>query len=362
MINMNTDAIYKNVNDQSLALYDFEGISEEKIKTIQIIKNTLIDLKMGMSYMDRVNKLKEYKNYDSLTYNNIREDKYIVQSITSIEDKMLISAYRKNENSRIYIYDLKTGELEGKIILDNKAHVGGISYDKKNKILFVTGSNGEINTYDFSIIDELNSKYDREYTINFSDEVELPNEKKVEIKIANNINIRDLDANAEASTIYYYNNRLYVATFDPVDKGKLYSYPVYYDNRKKELIIADNTITNYKIGPRIQGIGITSYNDIDYLVCTQSIGITKSVFLLYEIKNDGLNFIGRKYLNEMGLEGITIDDKGYIVGIFENNSRGVIVTNIMDLVEQVSDSWLGMNPGNEIVSWIGGEVYKLTHK
>ena len=228
--------------------------------------------------------------------------------------------------------------------------------------MFVTGSNGEINTYDYGVIEELNRKYKGVYTIDFSDNVSLVNEDKIEITISNDINVKNMDPESEASTIYYYNNKLYVATFNPVAHGNLFSFPVHYNKKHKKLYINNKNITKYKIGARVQGIGLISWKGKEYLICTQSIGITKSEFLVYEVNDKELTFLGRKYLDEIGLEGITIDENGYIVGIFENSSRGVIVIKISELLNQVSDSWLDYNPGNEFAAWIGGEVYKLKHK
>ena len=66
-----------------------------------------------------------------MNYQNIIEDKYTPQGLTIIEDNYFISAYKKHSPSRIYIYN--KDKCLGKIILDNKAHVGGISYLKEQE-------------------------------------------------------------------------------------------------------------------------------------------------------------------------------------------------------------------------------------
>ena len=351
MIPVPVETNVRSVDDKSLGLFEELELSSDYYDF----------LPFAHDYSEDINQLL-CSSYSRIKYYNIKSDRYVLQSITSVENKVLISAYKKHNYSRIYIYDLENSIYEGMIILDNKAHVGGISYDKDRHILYITGSNGEINSYDYNVINNLEKNCKYGYVIDFSDNVSLPNEKLLEIKINNNINIKNIDETAEASTLYYYNDRLYVGTFNPTDNGYLYSYKVDYDSVNKQINIIDEHTKKYRIGARIQGIALTSYMGKEYLVCTQSIGITKSVFLLYEMYEDGLVFLGRKYLDDIGLEGITIDDKGYIVGIFENNKRNAVVVNIGELIREVSDSWLDYIPGNGIAALIGGEVYKLTHK
>ena len=75
-----------------------------------------------------------------------------IQGYTKAGDYYLITAYDHNHslNSRVYIYD-KAGRCIGYIELKNEfdqtSHVGGITYDEKNDILFITGKDGAINTY-----------------------------------------------------------------------------------------------------------------------------------------------------------------------------------------------------------------------
>lgn len=85
-----------------------------------------------------------------------------VQGYTKAGDYYLITAYDHNHNlnSRVYIYD-KTGRCIGYIKFHNKedknAHVGGITYDEENNIVFITGKEGKVNTYKLNdITDALN--------------------------------------------------------------------------------------------------------------------------------------------------------------------------------------------------------------
>ncbi len=343
--------------------FDFSkmGVTFEYTNLLEIkeVKDKYSKLKEKIEKITSIEVPKDPKPYMRIPYINIKKDGYTVQSITEIDGKMLISAYKRKHYSRLYIYNIDTYSYEGKIILDNKAHVGGISFDHTNDILYITGSNGEINSYDYKIIRELNNE--KNYTINFSDRVENEEEDQLEIKINNNINVKNLDKYAEASTIYYYNNRLYVATFNPTGKGYLYSYKVNYNKENKSISIIDEHTKKYKIGARVQGIALTNYGNKDYLVCSQSIGIANSSILIYEITEDDLVFVGRTYINDHGLEGIAIDDDNNLVGIFENNPRPIIVLSMKELLDEVSSSLLDVSPGNELSSYLGGVVYRLLH-
>ena len=349
--------------DNNFQEYDCSqlGISPElnDIKKIQETRGEYEDLKNKTAEL--MNSSKYNKNiYLRIPYSDIKKEKYTVQSITKVDDKILISAYKSKNYSRLYIYDIETASLEGIIILDNKAHVGGISFDHDKDILYITGSNGEVNSYDYSVIRAIN-KTDN-YVIDLSDSVEKKEEEKLEIKINNNINIRNIDKSVNASTIYYYDNRLYVATFNPTGKGYLYSYKVDYNSENKTVSIIDEHTKKYIVGARIQGIALTKYNNKDYLICSQSIGITYSSFLVYEMTDEELIFVGRTYIDDYGLEGITIDENNNLVGIFEHNDRPILVKSVEELLSEVSDSILDIWPGNELGSYVGGLVYKLTNK
>lgn len=94
----------------------------------------------------------ELLSFNTLNYENIISDGYTPQGITTIDGQIFITAYKSGENSRIYIYDESTSEYKGKLILNNKAHVGGITYDEENGIIFVTGTKGSVNTYSYDRI------------------------------------------------------------------------------------------------------------------------------------------------------------------------------------------------------------------
>ncbi len=235
----------------------------------------------------------------NIDYSNIIKDDYTVQGLTIIDNMFFISAYKKNNLSRIYVYS-ENGYL-GKIILDNKCHVGGISFDKKNNIIFVTGSAKSISTYNYAKI----KKYIKK---NFN--LDLNNHKNLVIK-------NDLITPFRAATLCIYKGYIYIAKFDintSVAKLK-------YTFNKKEIILKnvhDLGIINNSFC--VQGICFHK----NYLYLSSSLGPIKSVISIY---SNNLELISRKIIKQPGIEGIVIKDN-MLYSIYE---RGKPKVSIYDL-------------------------------
>ena len=75
---------------------------------------------------------------------------YVMQGMTVVGDEIWIAAYDfySRNNSVLYIVD-KSGNLKQIIDLGIKAHAGGIAFDTKNEILWVTGSDGLVYAFDW---------------------------------------------------------------------------------------------------------------------------------------------------------------------------------------------------------------------
>ena len=90
-----------------------------------------------------------FKNTIIFNYKNIYDDNYVVQGFCIAKDYCLVTAYNKfGAKSRVYLYE-KTGVFKKYIDLDNSSHVGGISYDYLNNIVYITGYWGKIYAYDY---------------------------------------------------------------------------------------------------------------------------------------------------------------------------------------------------------------------
>ena len=113
----------QSINNMISTACEIDGLREEIQKMLssnnKIAPSTAILLKI------LINK--------TLKYSKITTEGFTPQSITTAGSNYLVSAYKKGTNSKIYIYDKVTKKLTGEIILNNRAHVGGISYDEKMK-------------------------------------------------------------------------------------------------------------------------------------------------------------------------------------------------------------------------------------
>ena len=262
----------------------------------------------------------------NINYSKIFKDKFKVQGFTVTDKYYLISAYcilKNRSKSRIYFFDKDNSKYLGFIILDNSSHVGGISFDNFNKLLYVTGSKGKVNVYNYENIIELFIKNNYYLDLNSID--------KSLYYIKSNINISNiLDGNVSAATIYYYNNYLYVATCS--NKGSLVKVKIEYLKNEKA-INSYMTIISKELPACIQGLIIFDYNDKLFFVISQSYGMLSSTLKLFDL--DNISFIGQKRFRTIGIEGIDMNSCGLIKVIFENGSKKSSLIDINKLVNKI---------------------------
>ncbi len=250
--------------------------------------------KYGLDILFKDNNL-DYKDVFSyeIDYSNIINDNFIVQGICKSRDYFFISAYSKNNNSRVYIYNDKFIRY---VELDNNAHVGGISYSDRG-YLFITGKNGKLNCY----------KYDDF----IRGEVVL---------VPCNLNIsNELDGSVSAATLYCYDDYLYVCTCSYI--GRMVKYKLSFN---EEISCLDSEVFN-NLPSCIQGVCVFKYLDKYYYLFSQSYSKSKSCIKMFD---ESFTFIGQYISSFIGLEGIELDKSGNIMGIFEKNISHSILFNI----------------------------------
>lgn len=244
-----------------------------------------------------------------------------IQGYTKAGDYYLITAYDHNHslNSRVYIYD-KAGRCIGYIELknefDQKAHVGGVTYDEQNDILFITGEDGAINTYNLRDITDSLKQSGQEITSSpaLEADVDLTAIDK------GTVNIKGFfgGKNTSAATTYYSPNEkaLYVA--DCAGKGTLIKYSVNVEGEKVNF--HNGKVVSNDFASCCQGVATyTDTNGKNYIYATQSYGANHdSVIQKYEITDTGLKEVGATTIDTPGLEGIQIDNQGNLSGVFEN--------------------------------------------
>lgn len=244
-----------------------------------------------------------------------------IQGYTKAGNYYLITAYDHNHklNSRVYIYD-KVGNCVGYIELKNKndakSHVGGISYDEENDILFITGKGGAVNTYKLKdIIEGMNQSAK---VTGCTPELE----SEADISAINNgsVNITKFfnGKNTSAATTYYSaeEKALYVA--DCAETGTLIKYSI--SATKGKVNFSSGKVVSNDFASCCQGVA--TYKDAkgnNYIYASQSYGSSRdSVIKKYEVTDSGLKEVGATIIDTPGLEGIQIDSNGNLSGVFEN--------------------------------------------
>lgn len=308
---------------------------------------------------------------NELNYDEIERDGFTAQGYTIADTnshitsngKVMITAYDKGgENSRIYIYNSQTGEFEGKIVLDNKDHVGGATFDSKNQILYVTSSEGRVNSYDYQIvtkmIEQAKDDFDGPYTVDMTkyDRSIYNIENTIETKSeASSNSITKQDG---MDSIFYYDGYLYSCTYAGTGKLIRTEMEIEKDPRTQEVtnIIEKETTTISSLPSAVQGIAFCEEDGTDYLVTASSADNMSSRLKIFEISDEG-NLIdkGTKVVSHKGLEGIYIND-GSITGIFEYDEQELQnLGKVTDLIGSTG----GIR--NDIALQAAGTFWDVTH-
>lgn len=308
---------------------------------------------------------------NELNYDEIEQDGFTAQGYTIADTnshitsngKVMITAYNKDgENSRIYIYNSQTGEFEGKIVLDNKDHVGGATFDSKNQILYVTSSEGKVNSYDYkaltSMIDQAKDDFDGPYTVDMTkyDRSIYNIENTIETKSeASSNSITKQDG---MDSIFYYDGYLYSCTYAGTGKLIRTEMEIEKDPRTQEVtnIIEKETTTIGSLPSAVQGIAFCEENGTNYLITASSAANMSSRLKIFEISDEG-NLIdkGTKVVSHKGLEGIYIND-GSITGIFEYDEQELQnLGKVTDLIGSTG----GIR--NDIALQAAGTFWDVTH-
>ncbi len=238
----------------------------------------------------------------NIDYSNIKKDKYTVQGLTIIDNMFFISAYKKNDYSRLYVYNEK--HYLGKIILENKYHVGGLSFDQKNNIIFVTGSAKSISSYNYLKIKKL---IKNNFTININD--------NKHIIISNN-----LKTPFRAASLFVYKGFIYITKFDL--KTRLAKVKYEYI---KGTIVEKNIVDLGIIDDSFCVQGLCFYKNNLYL--SSSLGTVKSVISIYD-KN--LKLINRRMIKQLGMEGIIIK-KNNLYSVYEMGKQKISIHSLINL-------------------------------
>lgn len=153
------------------------------------------------------------------------------QAIAFAGSYLLQTAYdtAAEENSVIYVIDKASKGLVTTLVLPSKAHVGGITFDGMN--IWVTRGTS-LSSFPFSQVLEAVSSGAAYYTVKFNTTMEV---------------------GLTASYVTYYNDRIWVGSYNELETTKMYSFTIDSKDTVPELTKSETV----KMPTRVQGIAFT---------------------------------------------------------------------------------------------------------
>lgn len=296
--------------------YDLLEIKDKKI--VDFLEN------YELNYYDFIQLPIFYNTKNIIPFDFNQDEKEVCcnqvpQGITKTEDdEIVFTSYCSSYSHHSFIYILKNDKLKT-IEVNNKCHLGGITYDYDNQNFWICLDNaniGKISKKDLMLKDTL---------------------EEVDMEI---FHISDLDS---ASYITYYNNRLYVGEFSALSCGKLCVFPFILNGElltKKEIKFSFPTFQTYPVLTPISTVetpsqiqGITFHENKIYM--SQSFGRRlNSHILIYEHNDDYTDYTSEHLLEEKELppllEEIYIeDDELYL--LFESAAKKYQFTTLQPI-------------------------------
>ena len=255
------------------------------------------------------------KNYNLTSINKMVEDEYsfseletmVLQGICSVGDNTFITAYDSSDdkgNSVVYILD-KNNNCIKEVALYNNSHVGGICYDDKNEMFWITDKGGTISGYTY------NSIFDNK------GQTCTPRFKKIDVGSGDLINYK---GNASAGYITYDDGKLYVGNFSIDGNGVLKTFDVLKDGN-----IDLDSCRKIKFLDKVQGISFYKKDGEKYLLVSCSFGrFNNSELKVFKYRDNCLDYSKEIYTKcEMPpmLEQIAFNKDGKLITLYEGNAK-----------------------------------------
>lgn len=230
----------------------------------------------------------------------------VLQGICSARGNLFITAYdssRDKNNSMVYILD-KNNICIKDVVLYNNSHVGGICYDDKNEMFWITDKGGTISGYPYEAI--VNSK-----------DMCFPKFKKVDVGSNDLINYQN-----EASVAYiaYDDGKIFVGNFSINGNGLLKSFAVSKDGN----ILLDSC-KKVKFIDKVQGIAFYRKDDCKYLIASNSFGrFNKSKLKIFKYDEEVTDYSNQEFNSyDMPpmIEQIAVNKNNNLITIYESNAH-----------------------------------------
>lgn len=261
------------------------------------IYSMIIALNINLLNIKSSNKV-NYNEYESYNIDDLEE--YVLQGICIINDKKLITAYSDDgKNSKIYILN-ENNEIIKETLLYNNAHVGGICYDDKYNLVWITDKGTTISAYKLDNI--------------LNNDIVKPYYKQI------NVGSFDFCDIQSVAYITYDNNKIFVGNYSNSSLAILRSFEVGVDGT-----INLKTCKEARFSKQVQGITFYEKDNKKYIIASSSYGpIKKSCLRIYRYNEKIKDYNKVNYTEVIlppMLEQITINEEDNLVSLFEINAK-----------------------------------------
>ena len=257
------------------------------------------------------NKYSNFKNsiIDVVSKIDLGDSNYVPQGICYAEGYYFLTMYdfTKKTNSVLWIY--KDGEIFKKIVLDNKYHCGGISYDEDSQSIFITGKGEKNHSYV--------QKYGLSYLLFEFNDDELKCKASYEVDYDNSL-YSSAAKHSSPSFLTCYDNYLYVGNYctcEDLNKCFIKKFKILKNgNLSKSFDIIKNPFSN------TQSLCVFEYNGELLYLFSRSFGRKRnSLIHVCRLINSDYIVISTMVLPSM-LEQVSLCNDNFVL-IFESCSK-----------------------------------------
>jgi len=247
------------------------------------------------------------------TFNRVFQNtNFVPQGLTFDDQYIYVSFYEYHGefNSVILTMD-NYGHFINICTLKNNAHVGGISYDKNNDLIWVASKNGMVDAYKKASI--VNDATGRTYYQDLYLGEGLPNYVNPFSTAVSFLTVKD--------------NELFVGNFSLFNKGRIKRYSISVDPDKTVRLKLQGTS---EIPNKVQGISFYEKEGQDYLLLSRSFGKKdNSILQIYKYNPEIKDYTKEESTSyefpEMVEETFVKDD--YLYSLYESNANPYENTN-----------------------------------
>lgn len=215
----------------------------------------------------------EYDKYsESSLFKLVLEDDLIPQGICWVSNYVFITCYTTSlNNSRVLMFDLE-GNLIRVIILSNRSHVGGISYDRLHDLIFICDSFGSVSSYPYK--EFINGNVENK-----------TNYKVADSSLGGGVLLED--GKLVCSYLSCFEGKLYVGSFNKRCNGLV----KVFDIKKENTDISLKYVSEFVVPRKIQGIEFYRTKDAVYMFLSKSYTrVRDSSLLIYKYEIDSCDY------------------------------------------------------------------------